>query len=200
APNRGDALHERGVALFDLSRFAEAKIALSRALTLQPEDAYSHQMLGLSLEQLGENAAADKELARALELAPHDLSAPVLIPLDEFRREVNAVIDSLPPERRAHVRSIRVEITDLPDPDDLSAVKPPFPPTILGLYRGPVGRPHTTPLPDGEQRSIVLFRKNLARAVKTRAELSEQIRDTLLHEIGHLEGLDEDDLRRRGME
>ena len=46
----------------------------------------------------------------------------------------------------------------------------------------------------------MLYRKNLARAVKTRAELSEQIRDTLLHEIGHLEGLDEDDLRRRGME
>jgi predicted Zn-dependent protease with MMP-like domain len=36
--------------------------------------------------------------------------------------------------------------------------------------------------------------------VKTRTELTEQIRDTLLHEIGHLEGLDEDDLRRRGME
>jgi len=52
----------------------------------------------------------------------------------------------------------------------------------------------------GEAPSIVLYRKNLGRAVKTRAELTEQIRDTLLHEIGHLEGLDEDDLRRRGME
>jgi predicted Zn-dependent protease with MMP-like domain len=51
-----------------------------------------------------------------------------------------------------------------------------------------------------ESPSIVLYRKNLARAVKSRVELSEQIRDTLLHEIGHLEGLDEDDLRRRGME
>ena len=51
-----------------------------------------------------------------------------------------------------------------------------------------------------EPPSIVLYRKNLARAVRTRAELSEQIRDTLLHGIGHLEGLDEDDLRRRGME
>jgi predicted Zn-dependent protease with MMP-like domain len=76
-------------------------------------------------------------------------------------------------------------------------VNPPFPPTILGLYRGPVGR---APAPDDEPSSIVLYRKNLARAVKTRVELTEQIRDTLLHEIGHLEGLDEDDLRRRGME
>jgi len=49
-------------------------------------------------------------------------------------------------------------------------------------------------------RSIVLYRVNLARAVKSRAELSEQIKRTLLHEIGHLRGLDEDDLRRRGLD
>lgn len=196
-PSRGDALHERGVALFDLSRFAEAKTAFSKALQSQPQDAYTHQMLGLTLEQLGETAAADAELAKAIELAPNELTSPVLIPVDEFRREVDAVIAGLPAERQARVKAINVEIVDLPDPGDLKAVQPPFPPTILGLYRGPVGRVHT---PADEPPSIVLYRKNLARAVKTRLELSEQIRDTLLHEIGHLEGLDEDDLRRRGME
>ncbi len=110
-----------------------------------------------------------------------------------------------PPSRAAKVKAIKVEIEDLPDAADLAAVTPPFPPTILGLFRGPVG--HTTPevagrgpAPGDDPPSIVLYRKNLARAVKTRAELTEQIRDTLLHEIGHLEGLDEDDLRRRGME
>lgn len=196
-PGRGDALHERGVALFDLSRFAEAKLAFQKALTVQPHDAYTHQMLGLTLEQLGEIEAANAQLAKAIELAPSELHVPVLISVDEFQREVDAVIDSLPAERRAHVKSIKIEIVDLPDPVDLKAVQPPFPPTILGLYRGPVGRPYQ---PGDEPPSIVLYRKNLARAVKTRRELSEQIRDTLLHEIGHLEGLDEDDLRRRGME
>jgi Flp pilus assembly protein TadD/predicted Zn-dependent protease with MMP-like domain len=196
-PRRGDAMHERGVALFDLSRFSEAKRAFEQALGIQPQDAYTHQMLGLTLEQLGDIATADTELKKAIELAPHELSAPVLIPVTEFQAEIDAVIASLPPERRTHVRSIKVEIADLPDPVDLKAVQPPFPPTILGLYRGPVGR---APAPGDEPPSIVLYRKNLARAVKTRIELSEQIRDTLLHEIGHLEGLDEDDLRRRGME
>jgi predicted Zn-dependent protease with MMP-like domain len=95
------------------------------------------------------------------------------------------------------VQAIKIEIADLPDAADLRAVSPPFPPTILGLYRGPVVR---AAAPGDDPPSIVLYRKNLARAVKTRTELSEQIRDTLLHEIGHLEGLDEDDLRRRGME
>ncbi|HEU4615943.1 MAG TPA: metallopeptidase family protein [Kofleriaceae bacterium] len=194
---RGDALHERGVALFDLSRFADAKVAFEKALATQPQDAYTHQMLGLTLEQLGEIAAADRELARAVELAPGELSPPVLIPVAEFQKEIDAVIASLPEPRKARVKAVKVEVADLPDPTDLKAVQPPFPPTILGLYRGPVGR---APAPGDEPPSIVLYRKNLARAVKTRTELSEQIRDTLLHEIGHLEGLDEDDLRRRGME
>jgi Flp pilus assembly protein TadD/predicted Zn-dependent protease with MMP-like domain len=197
SPNRGDAMHERGVALFDLSRFADAKTAFQKALQSQPQDAYTHQMLGLTLEQLGEIALADTEQRKALELAPHELSAPVLIPVDEFQKEIDSVVATLPPDRRAHVDKIRVEIADLPDPNDLKAVQPPFPPTILGLYRGPVGR---APTASDEAPSIVLYRKNLARAVKSRVELSEQIRDTLLHEIGHLEGLDEDDLRRRGME
>ncbi|HUJ62371.1 MAG TPA: metallopeptidase family protein [Kofleriaceae bacterium] len=197
APGRGDALHEKGVALFDLSRFAEAKAAFQKALAIQPDDAYTHQMLGLTLEQLGETAQADAELHRAIELAPGELSPPVLIPVDQFQKEIDAVVAALPPDRRARVQAIKVEIADLPDPADLKAVSPPFPPTILGLYRGPVGR---APEAGDDPPSIVLYRKNLARAVKTRAELTEQIRDTLLHEIGHLEGLDEDDLRRRGME
>jgi Flp pilus assembly protein TadD len=198
APGRGDAMHEKGVALFDLSRFTDAKAMLARALAIQPEDAYTHQMMGHTLEQLGDRDA-DKELARAVELAPTELSPPVLISVAEFKKEVDTVIAKLPDDRRTRVRAVKVEVTDLPDPTDLAAVKPPFPPTILGLYRGPVGK-GAHALKTDEEPSIVLYRKNLARAVKTRAELSEQIRDTLLHEIGHLEGLDEDDLRRRGME
>ncbi len=201
APGRGDALHEKGVALFDLSRFAEARQALTKALAIQPDDAYTHQMMGLTFEALGELDKAEAALEQARKLAPRDLTAPVLISVEEFRREVDSVVDSLPAERKARVRSIKIEIADLPDPADLAAVKPPFPPTILGLYRGPVGQVAPLPPQPGEEApSIALYRKNLARAVKTRAELSEQIRDTLLHEIGHLEGLDEDDLRRRGME
>lgn len=196
APGRGDALHEKGVALFDLSRFADAKAAFQKALGIQPEDAYTHQMLGLTLEQLADPAATS-ELERAVKLAPGELTPAVLISTAEFQKEIDIVIAALTQERRDHVKQIKVEIEDLPLADDLKAVNPPFPPTILGLYRGPVGR---APAPDDEPSSIVLYRKNLARAVKTRTELTEQIRDTLLHEIGHLEGLDEDDLRRRGME
>ena len=197
APARGDALHEKGVALFDMLRFPEARAAFEKALAAQPDDPYTHQMYGLTLEQLGDQKDADAELAKATQLAPSDLPPPVMITVPDFQKEIDAVVATLAPARRLRVKAIKVQIEDLPELADLQAVSPPFPPTILGLYRGPVGR---APQAGDDPPSIVLYRKNLARAVKTRAELTEQIRDTLLHEIGHLEGLDEDDLRRRGME
>jgi predicted Zn-dependent protease with MMP-like domain len=105
-----------------------------------------------------------------------------------------------------------LELVDLPALDDLVAVDPPFAPTIMGLYRGlPLvqeahgsGQAGNTRRADPAEpippRAIVLYRKNLIRAVKSRAELDRQIRRTLIHEIGHLQGLDEDELRRRGLE
>lgn len=65
----------------------------------------------------------------------------------------------------------------------------------MGLFRG-------LPLGDepSEPRSIVLYRKNLLRAVRSPAELIREIKKTLLHELGHLHGADEDDLREEGLE
>ena len=91
--------------------------------------------------------------------------------------------------------NVDLEVVDLPDMEDLLAVDPPFPPTILGLFRGsPLGETST------EKRAIVLYRKNLARAAKSRDELRKQVTITILHEIGHLAGADEDELRARGLE
>jgi predicted Zn-dependent protease with MMP-like domain len=48
--------------------------------------------------------------------------------------------------------------------------------------------------------SIALFQRNLERHVRDEAELREEIEVTLLHEVGHFLGLDEDDLRERGLD
>src|SRR5262249_10800516 len=156
------------VALFDLSKFTEARTVLQKALGIQPDDAYTHQMLGLTLEQLGDARTAEAELARAHELAPGELTRPVVIPPAEFQKEVDAVVASLPGGRRARARGIKTECADLRGRGAWAGVTPRFPPTILGLYRGPVGHAAELPLQPGDEPvSIVLYRKNLARAVKT---------------------------------
>jgi len=200
APGLLGAEHERAVSLFRLLRFADSEAAFLQVLSTSPEDAYAHYHLGLIYERRGKFADAEAHFLRARRLAPGEFSAPILLSQDEFRAEVALAISELPLASAKLVSSVSLELDDLPSNDDLSASEPPFSPTILGLFRG---------LPAGVEpelgvaappRSIVLYRKNLGRAVRSRTELNEQIRHTLRHEIGHLQGYNEAELRRRGLE
>ena len=190
------ARYERAVALFDLCRFADAKRAFGDVLARNPHDAWAHHHLGLTLERLGDIAAADREMGRARQEAPAEFHAPVEVSATEFRALVDAEAHRLPAQLRADLGRVSLETADLPDLSDLTAEEPPLAPTILGLFRGaPIGE-----APEGEARAIVIYRKNLARAVASRDELIQQIRTTLLHDLGHLRGEDDDALRARGLE
>jgi tetratricopeptide (TPR) repeat protein len=195
-PDDQHARYERAVALFDLCRFADAKRAFLDVLAKNPHDAWAHHHLGLTLERLGDVASADRELARARVEAPAEFHAAVEVSSSDFRGLVDAEARRLPPELRADLARVSLETADLPDLSDLTAEEPPLAPTILGLFRGaPIGE-----APESEARAIVIYRKNLARAVASRDELIQQIRTTLLHELGHLRGEDDDALRARGLE
>lgn len=196
APEDVHARYERAVALFDLCRFAEAKRGFQEVLRKSPHDAWSHHHLGLTLERLGDEADAARELARARSDDPDDFKAPVMLGATEFRALVDAEARTLTSAEQRDLGRVELETADLPDLADLTAEEPPLAPTILGLFRGaPLGE-----APESEPRAIVIYRKNLARAVGSRSELAEQVRTTLLHELGHLRGEDDDALRAQGLE
>ena len=72
-------------------------------------------------------------------------------------------------------------------------------PQILGIF---IGVPRTEAAVTAQSRDVdrvILFKKNLEKVCRTRAELAEQIQITVKHEIGHYLGLDEDDLERLGL-
>ena len=46
---------------------------------------------------------------------------------------------------------------------------------------------------------IWVFQRNLERTCRTEEEVLEQVRVTLLHEIGHHIGWDEDEVEERGL-
>jgi predicted Zn-dependent protease with MMP-like domain/Flp pilus assembly protein TadD len=200
-PNLIEAKYERAVSLFNLCRFEDARTAFEDVLRATPDDPYAHHHLGLVYEWLGREQDAQLHFARARALAPGEFLAPVLLASTEFRAEVDRALTELPAEIAALLQGVSVEVSDVPALDDLLAVEPPFSPTILGLYRGlPLGVEQDASDEPAPPRAVVLYRKNLARAVKSRAELDAQIRRTLLHEIGHLQGMDESDLRLRGLD
>lgn len=203
---KGDprADYERAVALFELCRFAEAKKAFQGILADKERAAHAHHHLGLLLEREGRQREADAHFAKAEALAPDSFPPPVLLAPAEFKAELQRLIDGLPEDMKRDLTGVPVEVEDLPREDDLVGDEPPLSPTIVGLFRGP-------PLTEscegdagakaGEPcRSVVLYRKNLARAVKSRDELLDQVRVTLLHEIGHLRGEDDYGLAARGLE
>jgi tetratricopeptide (TPR) repeat protein len=195
-PDDLHARYERAVALFDLCRFVDAKRGFLDVLSRNPKDAWAHHHLGLVLERLGDAQGADRELGRARSEAPADFRVPIELPDLEFRALVDAEARKLAPELQADLKKVQLTTADLPDIVDLTAEEPPLAPTILGLFRGaPLGE-----APETEARAIVIYRKNLARAVASRDELVAQVRTTLLHELGHLRGEDDEALRARGLE
>jgi predicted Zn-dependent protease with MMP-like domain len=198
-PNNPDAAYEKALALFELCRFAEAKAAFS---TLQDDPqlgAHAHQHLGLLLEREGKWKQAQAHFDKARALAPADFPAPPMLSEAEFKAEVARAVAELPEDMRRDLEGIPVSAEELPADEDLLSGEPPLSPSILGLFRGP---PLGEPCEGGETpcRSVVLYRRNLARAVRTQAELLEQIQVTLLHEVGHLRGEDDEELAARGLE
>lgn len=201
APQLVQARHERGVALFNLCNFELAQVAFEQVLRVKPDDAFAHHHAGLVYARLGKPSIAAGHFRRARKLAPHDFFAPVKIGKRQFAAEVDKAIREFDGKTQKLLEGVALEITALPTKADLTATSPPFSPTILGLFRGlpKVGRGSDL-TGDAPPRAIVLYRENLVRAVRTREELNRQIRRTLVHEIGHLRGMDEDELRRKGLD
>jgi tetratricopeptide (TPR) repeat protein len=199
-PADPDALYERGVALYELCRFEDAQRAFEKALAISPDDPWALHQLGLLAERRGDARRADALLAKARKLAPEEFRPDLGVDESAFAAEVAAAVTALPEAERRTLRSVPLELRDLPDADDLLAVDPPLSPSILGLFRGPAEDEPCAASDGPACRVIVLYRKNLVRFARDRRELSDQVRVTLLHELGHLHGENDNELRDRGLE
>jgi predicted Zn-dependent protease with MMP-like domain len=200
-PGSVEVLLEQGVALFELCRFDEAQDVLLRAERLDPDDPWTQHHLGLVAERRGDADEARRRFARARKLAPEEFPKPVSLSSAEFDQAVEDALAKLPEKVRRFLANVAVTVEDVPSHHDLLAADPPLSPCILGLFRGPPhgrsdGLDPVTHLPS----SIVLFQRNLERFATSRDELIEEIGVTLVHEVGHFLGLDEEELYARGLD
>jgi predicted Zn-dependent protease with MMP-like domain len=116
----------------------------------------------------------------------------------DFAAVVEAVIDALPEQFRQAVEEVPIEIKDRPSTKQLRRLGLRDDELLLGLYSGvPLTErsvEHSGRLPD----VIFLFQEDIELVSDSEQALQEQIRVTLLHEIGHYYGMDEDDLEKLG--
>ena len=135
-PKLGAARYEKGVALFELCRFADARRTFEEVLAATSDHAHALYHLALIEERDGDEPDADRHFAAASSRDPGSFPAPPILTAGEFAGRVQKIVTALPADVRADIERARLETADLPALDDLVAEKPPLSPTILGLFRG----------------------------------------------------------------
>ena len=103
----------------------------------------------------------------------------------DFEKHVRAALDGLPPEFAAALENVAVVVEE-ENPDERD---------LFGWYDGlGPGLDHAGALPD----RIVVYRRPLEDAFPDPDDLQREIRITVLHEIAHFFGLDEDRINDLG--
>lgn len=191
--------HLRALAHHELAELEPAREDALRALAIYPELAESHDLLARIYEHLGDAERSSEHAEAAEELDPESFPQPLAMADAAFDDVVRQAIAELPAEVRKRMDEIPVIVEGLPSRELLAGEDEPLSPDLLGLF---VGRDllqrHHDDVP-GAPGAIYLFRRNLLRVCRDVDELKREIRITVQHEVGHLLGLDEDDLEQWGL-
>ena len=179
-----------GKALFHLWRFDEAAEALARFEGEGEEEAEAEWYKGVLAEFKGGDAM--RHFRRASRLAPDLFQEPVRLTDAQIDDVVRKAKEELPPAVARAVEETAIEVLPLPnahkDVDPLS----------LGLYTGRDLRSRSVEDSGMLPPRIEIFRKNIERIARDRAEAIDELRITLLHEIGHHVGMDEGQIEDAG--
>ena len=108
---------------------------------------------------------------------------------ERFEALVDQALDEIPDELANLVRNVVVLVEDEAPEDD---------PDLLGLYDGVAlterAANHALELPD----RIFVYRNNLLDMCDSEEELVEEVNITVVHEIAHHFGIDDDQLHELG--
>ncbi|OGF24427.1 MAG: hypothetical protein A2V63_03605 [Candidatus Eisenbacteria bacterium RBG_19FT_COMBO_70_11] len=191
--------HLRAAAHYQLAALESARDDAERAMAVRPDQPDTHDLLARIYAHLGNADLAAEHAEAASEIDPESFPEPLELSDEEFDALVEKSLIELPEKVREQLAEVPVLIEPLPRLEVLTAERPPLSPDLLGLF---VGRDlmsrSQTDVP-GAPGTIHLFRRNLLRVCTDREELAREVRITVQHEVGHLLGLDEDDLEQWGL-
>jgi len=117
----------------------------------------------------------------------------------EIRKEVTRVLDRLPRRFREQLRNVEFVVEERPSVELLRTEGlDPRRDTLFGIYQG-VPLPERSALdPPLLPDKITIFSEPLCESFPDLEELRAQIRLTVLHEIAHYFGMDEDQIEELG--
>ncbi len=201
-PKRALAWAALGGILLYHSQLEEARRALHRAIREDAGLADAWYARGLLRERCGDFDGADRDLARAARLDPEGFPFPPPLSDEDLERGVEEVLTSLHPNLQEYLANVAILVEDIPSEEILGQYDPPIPPgELLGYFSGHGLMDRSLEDPWSHLPSaIILFRRNLQRYAQTHEQLVEELKTTLYHEVGHFLGLDEEQVKDRGLE
>ena len=114
---------------------------------------------------------------------------------EEFEELVRRAVDSVPPEYARLLKNVAVIVEDEPPRDVLDELGCESGDDLLGLYSGPSLEDESFFSAAGQlPPRISIYRGPILRLCRTREEVVHEVRDTVVHEIGHHFGLDDDEM------
>jgi len=114
----------------------------------------------------------------------------------EFEALVERALRRLPKPFRERLANIAVVVEDWADEETLADLGIAPPDTLYGLYRGvnltERDSSYGNVLPD----TITIYQGPIEEDAADEAEMADIVRDTVIHEIGHYFGLDDDTMEQ----
>ena len=128
-------------------------------------------------------------------MKPRRRSHAFVLEPEQFESLVRQAIDGLPIEYRRLLENVAIVVEDEPPQAVLDDFGFESPDDLLGLYSG-VSRDNDSFFNAGGQlpARISIYRGPIMRLCRSAEEVVQEVRDTVVHEIGHHFGLDDDEM------
>lgn len=117
----------------------------------------------------------------------------------EFERVIDEVMESLPERFARLVENVVIVLEDEPTDEDLESIdddddeEEDGASELLGIFRGVALTERSSDMPLLPDE-IAVFRGPINRVSRSREEAVREVRETLMHELGHYFGLDHDEM------
>ncbi len=110
---------------------------------------------------------------------------------------IERVLQEIPVEFSIHIKSVIIQVEDLPDEEICQEMELDSPMELLGLYQGiSLEQKSVEDLPE-DLDHVYLYRLPLLDYWREQGgELEDHVRETLLHELGHHFGFSDADMER----
>jgi predicted Zn-dependent protease with MMP-like domain len=186
-----------GNCLLALEELDEAECHFQLASKSKDAEADATYGLGRVAEIRGDRDAMIAAWQKVRRWDAESMASDLDLSNNEMEKIVQESLGELPDKARILLANVPIVIEDAPSEIQVGEG---LDPRLLGLFSGiPYPeRPNIGGTPSLER--IILYRRNLERAVSSEDELRDEVRATLLHETGHFFGLDEAALAELGFD